>query len=138
MVHPGRAFGRKILKERPAHGYIDQLNSPADPEDRESTLACHGKQGELEEIPLLAGRTEMRRGRAAIPGGLYVFAAGQNESMHPIESCPRQGCTHHRREDQRDPSRPQNGPHICGIDSGTVGSVPTAHYSTDGDPWKGH
>src|SRR4051812_19101037 len=131
MVHAAWPLGRKVLKEGPAHRYIDQLNSAADPEDRETTLSGHGEQGQFEKIPLLTGRTETRRGRAAVPRRLDVFAAAQDESMHPIEGCPCQGCTHHRRENERNSSGPKNGPHIRGIDSRTVGPVPTAHHSTD-------
>jgi hypothetical protein len=58
MVHAAGTFGRQVLKERTPKPDIYELNPPADSKDGQPALPGHGKQSQLEDIPLAAGRAQ--------------------------------------------------------------------------------
>jgi len=48
VIHGTGSLGRKVLEQGTTQRDVDQLNSPADAQDRQLALPGHGKEGELE------------------------------------------------------------------------------------------
>ena len=74
------------------------LNPAADAEDRQPALPSGGEQGELEQVALPARRVRERRRLGAVPGGVHVFAARQQQAIGAIERAGRHGGADQRAE----------------------------------------
>src|SRR5688572_21947692 len=73
MVHRARALRRKVLKESPAERHIYELNTSADPQDRQTSLPRYRKERQLEQVTVLTRRAQMRRWLGAVPGRVDVL-----------------------------------------------------------------
>jgi hypothetical protein len=138
MVDRPGPLGREILKEGTPERYVDQLNPSADSENRQPSLPGHGEQRELEQIAFLARLIEKWRRIRAIPGGLDVLPARQEQAITAVQSGGGQGCSHQWGKNQWNSAGQQKGTHIRGVDSGALIAVPCAHDPADGNPGEAH
>jgi hypothetical protein len=78
----------QILVERRADGHPEHLDAPADGQRRQAVAEGKAGQSELALVELAVGRAQLRVRRFAIPPGLDVRAARQQEPVVAEQEAP--------------------------------------------------
>jgi len=83
-----RNLGRDVLPERPSQRHVENLVSPAKPEDRLPVLDCPTSQLQLDGVPGRVGPAQPGVGLLAEALGVHVHAAGEKNSVQLIVDRP--------------------------------------------------
>ena len=77
-----RAYSRLkkglVISQRPPAGRSLRAGAPV-------ALTSHCEECQFKQIPFPARWAQLRGRLRAIPGGIHVFAAGQDETVYPLE-----------------------------------------------------
>ena len=80
-VHVQFRVRLQILIERPAKLHVDELGSPADPEDGQMRMARPIQQFQLEIVPLAIHFNVVVFLFLFVKGGVHILAAGQEDPV---------------------------------------------------------
>ena len=78
----------QVLAEGPAVGHVDDLQPPADREDRHRGRQGRGQQGALGLVPGGVHALGERMGVGAVGGRIDVPAPGQHQRIEPVIAPP--------------------------------------------------
>ena len=108
-------FGGYILDQRSAERDVEQLGSPADCQQGKPQIARGLDESDLGSVASDVGFAAVRRPGLSIQKRLYIFAAGEQQSVHPGKNCVDCIVTRKRRNDEWYQS--------CTFKCGNVGTV---------------
>ena len=92
-------FGGYILNQSSSEGDVQQLRSATDGKNRETHLASSFHECDLRMISRNVGFTAFRRSGLSIERRLYIFAAGEKQSVHAGKNYVYGFVTRQRRDD---------------------------------------
>ena len=85
MAHLGIGLGRDILNQRPAQDGIDELVSPAYPQNGNPLLHCQANQLILKNILVIAGAVHLGNRVLPVKPWRNILPAGDDQAVHYID-----------------------------------------------------
>jgi hypothetical protein len=115
-VRPGVLFVphdlRQVLVQRPAADHVEQLNAPADGQQRPAGRQRRVQQGQLPAVSLAVRRAGLRVGHRAVPGRIHVPAARHDQPVQVGHGGRGFGRVAARRQQHRPPAAAPHRIHV--------------------------
>ena len=92
-----------VLDQRAAERHVHQLMAAGDTEDRQARLERGPDQRQFEVVPFGIDAVDLRGRGLAIPTGLDVAAAGNQEAVDALERRGDEVGAQHRQDDRHSP-----------------------------------